>query len=675
MILSVVVILIVGLIAYIHYVGGLISGLISGILAVLAAMMALSFYEPMANYLSGGKFSDQAQAICLIAIFALVYLIGRVFFDSLVPGNIRLPHLVDSIGGAVCGLIAGIFATGIVVIALQSMPFGPSIFGYSRYELRTEREREVVVPGEGTRQVNRTVYDEMKNADLEKDERGLILPVDDIVVATAKRLSGAGSLANEKPFDSIHPDLIQELFGQRVGIESGGKHTATNKTGTQVEVVQATVLMPPTLPKAMAEFTGIRDAFPKGEKLAPEAGKKLVAVTVLFKNDAADEVDHLVRLSTGSVRIVTKTADGGWKDNYPVGTFQQGQVWINKPDDFLFIDVSKEDHGAHFVFELDDTDSVFNTIAGRPAVKGAQAAPESVQFVPGTFIEIKRLVKVPLDDVKVVVGQPPAGKKFFPLRKAQLYKEDPNAPAEQPQPEQPQPQPTANAGDRTANTMSALRGRRDAINAATADNPGTRTPATAAPGTATEENGWKTAHLDQPTLTVTNKLPYALGVGTGDADADVATTAVSGHLTGKKFDVLETDLSSPDSVIANLGKSPPTVQELFVPQGKRMVQVTLKTVAAAGEDPWAWATLGPQNTTVVDGRNIPTKPSGIYYNVKQGGAEKLMATYRANVEGVNVSPIQGATVDSITLIFLMEADQRAKELQFLGKANGFPLKD
>src|SRR3954471_4850561 len=103
MILSVLIILFVGLIAYFHYVQGFLSGLISAVLAVTCAALAMSFYEPVANSLSGGKFSDQSQGVCLVAIFALSYLVLRVIFDKLVPGNVRIPHIMDGVGGAVFG--------------------------------------------------------------------------------------------------------------------------------------------------------------------------------------------------------------------------------------------------------------------------------------------------------------------------------------------------------------------------------------------------------------------------------------------------------------------------------------------------------------------------------------------------------------------------------------------
>src|SRR4051794_5355662 len=101
MILNIVVILLVALVAYLHFVQGLLTGLISVVLGVLAAVLAMNYFESMAEWLSGGKHNDEAQGLCLISLFALIYLVGRIVFDRFTPGNVRLPFLLDKIGGAV----------------------------------------------------------------------------------------------------------------------------------------------------------------------------------------------------------------------------------------------------------------------------------------------------------------------------------------------------------------------------------------------------------------------------------------------------------------------------------------------------------------------------------------------------------------------------------------------
>jgi hypothetical protein len=645
MIISVVVILFVGLITYIHYVQGLMNGIISAVLAVTAAMLALSFYESAATSMSGGKYADESHGIMLIVIFAGVYIVGRVIFDKAIPGNIRMPHIADGIGGAIGGLVAGIFGVGIVMIAFQSMPFGPSIGGYSRYEL--VEHRDVTISPEGQRQVNRVVYDEMKGKELSKEQQGLILPVDDIVLGFAKRLSNGGALAGERPFESVHPDLLQEMFGQRMGIEVAAKHTAFSKGGQAADVKQATFLAQQTLPKTATEIKGIRDPLPPNDKLTPAPGKVLVAITVMFKLDATD-TDKKVRLGTGSVRLVTKDPQGeGWTNTYALGTVQPigntWYAWVNRPDDFLFIDAGSGDHGAHFLFEVDMQafEPAPDAKPLAPATPGGKAAgADAYVFKPGSFLEVKRLTMISLDKTRVTVGMPPTGAQYYPIRKKALLNEE----------------PTAGTGG-----------------AAAAPTPPTPapTPEASTPGEPTDANGWKSAPLGPPLqVLVGNKLPFPIGVGTNDADGDVATLAVSAHLTGKKFDAIETDVTAADAAPDAIAKAVPTLQELFVPPGKRMVQVQFKNI---GSDPWLWMNWLSRFQVYSPVTRSHYGVYGAYGTLKNPqGAERVFLLYKASAPLTPFRQPQG-TLENVSLIFIMPAEEKATEVRIEGRSNGLAV--
>src|SRR6188768_3377248 len=134
MIFPILVLILVGVIAYFHYVEGLFSTMISAFCAVLAAVIAFSYHETIIFTLLKGKVANYAHAMVLVALFALTYLILRVIFDKAVPGNVRFPLYVDRVGGAVMGIIAGVFATGILAIAAASLPFDQSS-PYARFAL------------------------------------------------------------------------------------------------------------------------------------------------------------------------------------------------------------------------------------------------------------------------------------------------------------------------------------------------------------------------------------------------------------------------------------------------------------------------------------------------------------------------------------------------------------
>src|SRR5215218_9256141 len=108
MLFSVLMLLLVGVITFFHYTQGFLSATLSAIIAIFAAGLAMSYHEVLVASLLQGKFAHQANAIGLVVIFALVYLILRVMFDKFVPGNIRLPAIIDKIGAGAMGLIAGI---------------------------------------------------------------------------------------------------------------------------------------------------------------------------------------------------------------------------------------------------------------------------------------------------------------------------------------------------------------------------------------------------------------------------------------------------------------------------------------------------------------------------------------------------------------------------------------
>src|SRR3954468_3967644 len=133
MVLGILVILIIAIVAYFHYAQGFFSATISAICAVIAAVVAVSYHETVVASLLKGAMANMAHAMMLCAIFALTYIILRIIADKSVPGNVRYPLMVDKIGAGLMGIIAGLFASGIVALAAGELPFGPSVGQYVRY--------------------------------------------------------------------------------------------------------------------------------------------------------------------------------------------------------------------------------------------------------------------------------------------------------------------------------------------------------------------------------------------------------------------------------------------------------------------------------------------------------------------------------------------------------------
>lgn len=422
MFFSIFLILIILLVAFVHYVQGFFSATISAVLAVFAAVLAVSYHETLVESLLQGKVADMAHAMSLLILFAAIYMVPRVLFDMLVPGNVRVPPLADKIGAAAMGLIAGLFAAGVVALAAQEMPFFPSMWGYSRFATET---KEVTTKIPGHSDIERTMVDVLSVAGVEDPvsrnaadvERGsLIVPADDILVNMVARLSDGGSLEGSQPLTRIHPDWLTELFGQRLGIEPGAKRVAMNLPGkTQVNVAGVYQLHPETLAQREGEEFSFRltpHALPIQFK---DQTRILVAIRVIFGPNAADP-DGIVRFSPGSVRLVTRApAPGGGQetqfvDYFPVGTLDDAHfLYISRPDDFLFVNDkadkridpvtakevpldSSKDKGADLVFWVQKKGFV-----DPPNPKPGQV----MKVAPETFLEVKRMARMDLSGQEI----------------------------------------------------------------------------------------------------------------------------------------------------------------------------------------------------------------------------------------------------------------------------------
>jgi hypothetical protein len=380
MLLGLIILLLIGVIAFFHYVQGLFSATISAIIAVISAVLAVSYHEMIVNTVLKGKVADEADGMVLCVLFAACYIILRLIFDAAVPGNVRFPMLFDKVGSAVMGLIAGIYATGIFALAAQSLPFGPSIGMYSRYPLKDPQA--VIVPS-GRQQLDSFIYDEFDGETFNPaQEKSLLIPVDDIVLTTVQHASDGGALAGDVTFASIHPDYPQELFGNRLGIQVGAKHTAMNLNATQAIQVPE-IFSVSSLPTSDPEFEKLRSGRKVPAKVSPKPDQVLLVMRFHVDHSASDDADGYFRFSMGSVRLV---ANG--KNYYPIGTVDDANLlYMQKLDDFILLDLKTNSEGGFdAAFLVDKNDVVTGGVKGgtAPAIND------------GVFAEVKRLAQVDL---------------------------------------------------------------------------------------------------------------------------------------------------------------------------------------------------------------------------------------------------------------------------------------
>ncbi|HWE03431.1 MAG TPA: CvpA family protein [Tepidisphaeraceae bacterium] len=690
MIFGIVIALLFVAIVFFHYLQGFFSAALSAIIAVLSAALAFSWHEAIAEKFLQDKYSNVSDAIVLVALFAIIYTVVRVIFDKVIPAGIRLPALIDHIGGALMGAVAAIFALGIFAVAAAELPFGPSLAGYTRYAT-TDKSAQILstTPGTRSQQQDATNFDEL-NSDLagrfdESDRKNtfpwIICGVDDAVVNTVSHLSQGGSLAGDQPLSQVHPDFLQEMFAQRLGIQAGAQHSTFSIAAKPAVTVAGVFTVPqvrlsdpeligvrPTPPKVAPPLVKIREIrhverLPKSEKILKTTKIQivgpgvdpinhdkqiLVVVRLEFGQAAADTEDARIRFSPGAVRLVANQADASGKlhpfDYYPLGTVEgtgDGPVlYVDKLDDFLVIPLHPTREGAPAVDLLYAVDA-----------KGFSAGGK---IDPDVFVEFKRMSRVSLSG-----KEPEPWVKDAPgLAMGVLIKSpavELNSSDEGYVP--PEIAPAAGSGmtppppgaSQTALPASAAPPATPSVPpAAVAANPLPAIPA----GPAVSFPGGPTGPaLNVVLIAQTPELPVKISIASADKNKTIISIPRVLEATIKNGQFQELTVN-PQATLAELsGKGDLSVEQFFVPAKK----VAWQIIGDSPPDPFDWLRRTP-NMTLIDSAGAEVKPFGCWAVVNNGPQNYFYARYNPNypIDADSINPVPTVGKESrVAVIFLL----------------------
>ncbi len=320
MIFSILIIAVFGTVAFFHFTQGFFSAFISAVLTIVAASVAIGCTESVTHALLAGKAAEVANSLVMCMLFAGTYTILRVLFDLFIPGNVNFGSIPDKIGAAVMGIIAGVFAAGTVAVMAQYLPFGATMGMYSRHETEDKNEDYSGIPdwarrGRSDITADLISYDRLVELQPTPDKAAsLWLPVDSIVLSFVDMFS-AGSLAGDATFSSVHPNLLDELYFSRAGIQQGAQKTAFAVGGKSQASVSSMVLLAEktSLPMTAGDVKEVFGSDPVPPTLAAKGGERILRLRVDLA-PAAAEKDSYVRFSMGSFRLLVNG-----KDYYPLG--------------------------------------------------------------------------------------------------------------------------------------------------------------------------------------------------------------------------------------------------------------------------------------------------------------------------------------------------------------------
>jgi hypothetical protein len=202
MVLSILVLLYIGFMAYWWGAQGAFSAFLHMMVVIVAGALAFGLWEPFAYFLLGtGSFATPfAWGLALLSLFVLFLVPLRAAMDRVAPKNMDFTLGFNHAVGGVFGLVAGAIVAGITILGFSFLPFGSNIMGYQSYliEQPSQHHRPQVVPNPG----------------------GLWVPVDRFTVGLYTYLSsapGRGAFVSGRPMGLYNPDLLKQaaLFRMR----------------------------------------------------------------------------------------------------------------------------------------------------------------------------------------------------------------------------------------------------------------------------------------------------------------------------------------------------------------------------------------------------------------------------------------------------------------------------
>ncbi len=150
-----VVIAIIGIIAYIWASRGFFSAFLHMLCVIVAGSIAFAIWEPIALLImstddSGtGWLTEMAWPVGLIVPFCLVLAIIRLSLDKLIPFNVDLDGVSNIVGGGVCGLVSGVLTAGIILIGSSYLRVGTNLMGYNSMDFESNGSvvrRSAIIP-------------------------------------------------------------------------------------------------------------------------------------------------------------------------------------------------------------------------------------------------------------------------------------------------------------------------------------------------------------------------------------------------------------------------------------------------------------------------------------------------------------------------------------------------
>ena len=392
-----VVLIILGCVAYQYLKGTLVKSFAMVITTICASVVAFGYFELLANVLIGrGSLVLWAQSLSFMLLFVLTFAVLQTIAAQLTRRPVDLGFLTERIGRIVCGIFLGLTISGLLLTALAMAPLSTN-YPYQRFDAdrpNAERPKKVLFNADG----------------FATGWFGIV---------------SSGSFSGKRSFATLHPNFLDQVFLNRHEIADG------------ISIITASDAI--EIPKKKAAWPapeGLKDS--NGKPVPLKSGHSLTIVRVGIKKKAVKDAG---RFTLSQLRLVCKEKSraknplaGKAKNVYPIGYLKTAnQLQVKQLNDQIKLEHDDFDgtvRSIDFAFYIPNgfipvlVEFKQNSIAEVPPPVTSEQAPPALSFIPLAQCADELAIPYPVSSAKIYGVELTTGSKL--LTDLMLQISDPN---------------------------------------------------------------------------------------------------------------------------------------------------------------------------------------------------------------------------------------------------------
>jgi hypothetical protein len=221
-----VVLIILGCVAYQYLKGTLVKSFVAVITSICASVVAFGYFELLANvFISREILVLWAYPLSFALLFILAFAVLQTIAAQLTRRPIDLGLLPERIGRVVCGIFLGLIVSGLLLTAAAMAPISPK-YPYQRFDATNPNPEN---PGK------------------------VLLNADGFATGWFSIVS-SGSFSGKRSFATLHPAFLDQLFLNRL-VKQSEKEKDTTERDKSLEQPNSTP--PPKEPETSSKEPGL----------------------------------------------------------------------------------------------------------------------------------------------------------------------------------------------------------------------------------------------------------------------------------------------------------------------------------------------------------------------------------------------------------------------------------